>query len=169
MIEVEQSNADKHESRVFRRDSRPRSFNNLHWTPPPQRDFYPQRNGCHTRPRNNYGRGPLRTSHLVSPRHQQQAQTREDTCDSLPRKNPFTGRRPSFLIGPQEPTFSTRPFYRYRPRKAPTPDKSLRKVTINQEVSLPQEGPADLPKEPPKEPLVAPVPQYSDLQPKEDC
>ena len=164
MIEVEQSNADKHESRVFRRDSRPRSFNNLHWTPPPQRNFYPQRNGCHTRPRNNYGRGPLRTSHLVSSRHQQQAQ--EDTRDPLPRKNPFTGRRPSFLIGPQEPTFSTRPFYRYRPRKAPTPDKSLRKVTINQEVSLPQEGPADLPKEPPKEPLVAPAPQSSDLQPK---
>jgi hypothetical protein len=42
----------------------------------------------------------------------------------------------------------------------------LRKVTINQEVSLPQEGPADLPKEPPKEPLVAPAPQSSDLQPK---
>jgi len=33
-------------------------------------------------------------------------------------------------------------------------------------VSLPQEGPADLPKEPPKEPLVAPAPQSSDLQPK---
>jgi hypothetical protein len=166
MIEVEQSKADKHESRVFRRDSRSRPFNNLHWTPLPQRNFYPQRNGCHTRPRNNYGRGPLRTPHLVSSRHQQQAQTREDTCDPLPRKNPFTGRHPSFLIGPQEPTFSARSFHRYRPRKALAPDDSLRKTVTNQEMSLPQESKTDSPKEPPKEPLVAPVPQPSDIQPK---
>ena len=102
----------------------------------------------------------------MPPRRQQQAQTGEDTCDPLPRKNPFAGRRPSFLIGPQEPTFPARSFRRYRPRKAPLPDDSLRKTVINQEESLPQESKIDSPKDPPKEPLAAPVPQPSDTQPK---
>jgi hypothetical protein len=122
MIEVEQSNADKQESRVFRRDSRshPPSFNDPHWVQRPQRNPYSQRNGYHTRSRNNYGQGSLRTLYLVPPRRQQQTQIGEDTCDPFPRKDLITGRRPAFFIGPpkQNQPFLVKSFRRNRPKKA---------------------------------------------------
>jgi len=106
MIEVEQSNTDKQESRVFRRDSRshPPSFNDSHWVQRPQQNPYLQGNGYHARSRNNYGQGSLQTLHLVPPRRQQQAQSGEDTCDPLPRKDPFTGDVHPSLLGRQNKT-----------------------------------------------------------------
>jgi len=87
-IDVEQSNADKQESRVFRRDSRshPRPFNDPHWVQRPRQNLYPQEKGYHTRSGNNYGQGSPRTLHMMPPRRQQQTQTGEDTCNPLPKK-----------------------------------------------------------------------------------
>jgi len=64
----------------------------------------------------------LHEHHTWSPRRQQQTQIGEDTCDPLPRKDPITGRRPPFLIGPpqrNEP-FLERPYRRNRPKEFPT-------------------------------------------------
>jgi hypothetical protein len=166
MIEVEQSNTDKEESRVFRRDSRshPPSFNDPHWVQRPQQNPYSQGNGYHARSRNNYGQGSLQTSHLVPPRRQQQAQSGEDTCDPLPRKDPFTGRRPPFLIGPPEQNqpFLVKSFLRNRPKNASTLEDSLIKTVIDKEESLPKENTTGSLKETPAEP----APQSSDTQPK---
>jgi hypothetical protein len=166
MIEVEQSNADKQESRVFRRDSlsHPPSFNDPHWVQRPQQKPYWQGNGYHTRSRNNYGQGSLRTSYLVPPRCQQQTQIGEDTCDPLPRKDPITGRHPPFLIGlpKQNQPLLVKSFHRNRPKKACTLEDGLIKTVRGKEESLPKENTAGSPKETSAEP----APQPSDTQPK---
>jgi hypothetical protein len=151
MMEVEQSNADKQESRVFRRDSRshPPSFNDPHWVQRPQRNPYSQGNGHHARSRNSYGKGSLRTSYLVPPPHQQQTQIGEDTCDLLLRKDPITRRCPPFLIGPPQHNqpFLVKSFHWNRPKKAYTLEDGLIKTVMNREESSSKESAADSPKE----------------------
>ena len=150
MIEVEQSNADKQESRVFRRDSRshPQSFNDPHWVQRPQWNPYLQGNRHHSRSKNNYGQGSLRTSYLAPPRRQQQTQIGEDTCDPLPRKDLITGRHPPFLIGPpqQNKPFLLRYYHRNRPKRVSTLKNGLIKTVMNREESSPKETSAESPK-----------------------
>ena len=150
MIEVEQSNTDKQESRVFRRDSRshPPSFNDPHWVQRPQWNPYLKGNGHHSRSKNNYGQGSLRTSYLAPPQRQQQTEIVEDTCDPLPRKDPITVRRPLFLIGPpqQNKPFLFRYYRRNRPKRVSTLEDSLIKTVMNREESSPKETSAESPK-----------------------
>jgi hypothetical protein len=166
MIEVEQSNADKQESRVFRRDSRshPPSFNDPHWVQHPQRNPYLQGNGHHARSRNSYGQGSLRTSYLAPPQRQQQTEIVEDTCDPRPRKDPITGRRPLFLIGPpqQNEPFLVRSYCRNRPKRVSTLKDGLLKTVMNREESSPKKTSAESPNETSADSLSQP----SDTQPK---